>query len=146
MSSANDQRIAQGLLVLRFFLAVFLLQWSGEKLILPSATIRVAKNFYGVTLPEVTPYLLGTGELILSFCLLFGLYRTISYGLPLIFHTVTIIVSWRQLLDPYGLNKIGTHIWIATWPTWGAFAALFIMRDFDTYTIDGWRQSKQPQH
>ena len=142
MVPATDQRIAAALLILRLFLGMFLLQWSVEKLILPSATIRIAQNFYGVSLPQAGSYALGAAELVLSLALLFGLYRTISYGLALLVHTVTVIVSWRQLLDPYGLAKLGNHLWIATWPTWGAFVALFLMRDWDVYSLDGWRQSQ----
>lgn len=142
MSPDIDKRIPAALLILRFFLAVFLLQWSIEKLILPNAAASIARNFYAVTLPAQVSYALGTAELILSLALLFGFYRTISYGLALLVHTVTVVVSWRQLLDPYGLAKIGNHIWIATWPTWGGFAALFLMRARDTWTVDGWRQSR----
>jgi putative oxidoreductase len=142
MFPATDKRASMALLILRFFLGIFLLQWSIEKLILPGVTARIAQNFYGVSLPAAASYFLGIAELILSLALLLGLYRTISYGLSLLIHTVTVIVSWRQLLDPYGFAKIGNHLWIATWPTWGGFAALFLMRDWDTYTIDGWRQAR----
>ncbi len=137
-----DRSIATGLLVLRLFLGIFLLQWSFEKLIVPGATIRIAQGFYGVALPEAGAYALGVAELILSLGLLFGAYRTISYGLSLLVHTVTVIVSWRQLLDPYGFAKVGSHLWISTWPTWGAFEALFLMREWDAYTIDGWWKSQ----
>ena len=137
-----DKRIPAALLILRVFLAVFLLQWSIEKLILPDAAARIARGFYGVTLPVQASYALGVAELIVSLALLLGFYRTISYGLSLLIHTVTVIVSWRQLFDPYGLAKIGNHLWIATWPTWGGFAALFLMRARDTWTIDGWRESR----
>jgi len=51
MSPEFDKRISAALLILRFFLATFLLQWSIEKLILPDAAARIASNFYGVTLP-----------------------------------------------------------------------------------------------
>ena len=137
-----DNRVPAALLILRFFLAVFLLQWSIEKLILPDAAVRIASNFYGVTLPVQGAYALGAAELIVSLALLFGFYRTISYGLSLLIHTVTVIVSWRQLFEPYGLAKAGNHLWIATWPTWGGFAALFLMRAWDAWTVDGWRQSR----
>jgi hypothetical protein len=50
-------------------------------------------------------YALGTTELILSLGLLLGFYRTISYGLSLLVHTVTVVVSWRQLFDPWGLDR-----------------------------------------
>jgi putative oxidoreductase len=140
-----DKRIPAALLILRFFLAIFLLQWSIEKLILPDAAARIASSFYGVMLPASASYALGTAELILSLALLFGFHRTISYGLSLLIHTVTVVVSWRQLFDPWGLAKVGNHLWISTWPTWGGFAALFLMREWDTWTIDGWWQSRGAQ-
>jgi len=140
MHGESDRQVAAGLLILRFFLGIFLLQWSIEKLILPTATESIARGFYNVTLPAGTPMALGIAELVLSLALLFGGFRTVSYGLSLLVHTVTVAVSWRRLMDPYGLAKIGNHLWIATWPTWGGFAALFLMRSRDIYTIDGWRQ------
>lgn len=145
MSPQFDKRIPAALLILRFFLALFLLQWSIEKLILPDAAARIARGFYGVTLPVKASYALGVAELIVSLALLLGFYRPISYGLSLLIHTVTVIVSWRQLFDPFGLAKVGNHLWIATWPTWGGFAALFLMRAWDTWTIDGWRESRGAQ-
>jgi hypothetical protein len=78
--------------------------------------------------------------LILSLALLLGIYRTVTYGLSLLVHTVTVVVSWRQLFDPWGPAKVGSHLWISAWPTWGGFAALFLMREWDTWTVDGWRQ------
>jgi putative oxidoreductase len=68
---------------------------------------RIASSFYGVMLPEAASYVLGVAELILSLALLFGFYRTVSYGLLLLVHTVTVVVSCRQLFDPWGLAKIG---------------------------------------
>src|SRR5215831_5921105 len=106
------------------------------------AAARIAGNFYGVTLPVGGSYALGIAELIVSLALLVGFYRTISYGLSLLIHTVTVVVSWRQLFDPWGLAKVGNHLWISTWPTWGGFAALFLMREWDTWTLDGWRQTR----
>lgn len=137
---SSDPRNALGLLILRFFLGIFLLQWSIEKLILPSSAIRISQGFYNIALPQSIPYALGTAELVLSTALLLGAFRTVSYGLALAVHTMTVVVSWRQLSDPYGLAKIGNHLWIATWPTFGGFAALFLMRRSDRYTVDGWRK------
>src|SRR5215510_13579166 len=58
MSPEFDKRIPAALLILRFFLGTFLLQWSIEKLILPDAAARIANNFYGVTLPAAGSYAL----------------------------------------------------------------------------------------
>src|SRR5438093_10872150 len=139
---SREKRIPAALLILRFFLAIFLLQWSIEKLFLPDAAARIARSFYGVTLPVEASYALCIAELIVSLALLLGFYRTVSYGLSLLIHTVTVVVSWRQLFDPWGLAKVGNHLWISTWPTWGGFAALFLMRDRDIWTVDGWRRSR----
>jgi uncharacterized membrane protein YphA (DoxX/SURF4 family) len=105
MSPELDKRIPAALLILRFFLAIFLLQWSIEKLILPNATAGIARNFYGVTLPAEGSYALGIAELIVSLALLLGLYRTISYGLSLLIHTVTVVVSWRAVIRPMGTGQ-----------------------------------------
>jgi len=132
-----DTRAAAGLLVLRITLAYFLLLWSLEKLITPAATIRIAKGFYGAELPVWGSYLLGVAELALALALLFGAFRTITYALSLAVHTVTILVSYRRMFDPMAL--IANHLWISTWPTWGGFVALFLMRNWDAYSFDGWR-------
>src|SRR6266545_8076759 len=58
MSPEFDKRIPAALLILRFFLGTFLLQWSIEKLILPDAAARIASNFYGVTPPAPASYAL----------------------------------------------------------------------------------------
>lgn len=144
MLPAAERSTALGLLVLRLSLGIFLLQWSIEKLVLPGATIRIAQSFYGMQLSTGVAYLLGIAELVLSLALLAGAYRTLSYGLSLLVHTTTVAVSWRQLLDPFGFAKIGGHLWIATWPVWGGFLALFVMRHSDAYTFDGWRQARRP--
>ncbi len=142
MPQVTDNNAAVALLILRFFLGIFLLQWSIERLILPSSAIRIAQNFYGLPLPTAASYALGIAELALALALLLGAFRTVSYGLSLIVHSVTVVVSWRQLLDPYGFAQVGNHLWISTWPTWGAFAALFLLRSWDTYSIDSWRGSR----
>ena len=143
LASSTNARNATGLLILRFFLGIFLLQWSFEKLLLPSAAVRISQSSYNISLPQSAPYFLGAAELVLSLALLLGAFRTASYGLALAVHTVTVIVSWRQLFDPYGLAKIGNHLWIATWPTFGGFVALFLMRYSDIYSFDGWRMPGQ---
>jgi putative oxidoreductase len=142
MVQATDRNAATALLILRFFLGIFLLQWSVEKLLVPGATVRIAQGFYGVSLPTAASYALGVAELALSLALLLGAFRTISYGLSLIVHTVTVVVSWRQLFDPYGFAQVGNHLWLSTWPTWGAFIALYLLRERDAYSIDGWRESR----
>src|SRR5258706_5195322 len=142
MSPEIDRRVPAALFILRFFLAIFLLQWSIEKLILPDAVADIGRSFYGVTVPAEGSYGLGIAELIVSLALLVGFYRTVSYGLSLLIHTVTVVVSWRQLFDPWGLANVGSHLWVSTWPTWGGFAALFHPQDRDPIPVSGSPQQR----
>ena len=48
MLSATERQVAVGLLILHFFLGIFLLQWSIEKLILPGAKVRIAQKTNGM--------------------------------------------------------------------------------------------------
>src|SRR5262245_21902252 len=74
LSPEFDKRIPAALLILRFFLGTFLLQWSIEKLILPDAAARIASNFYGVTLVAEGSYALGITRLLLSFEVFVGFH------------------------------------------------------------------------
>jgi putative oxidoreductase len=137
-----NKQAAIGLLVLRLTLGYFLLLWSLEKLLVPRASIGIAKAFYGVQLPVWGSHALGIAEMILALALLFGAWRTVTYALALAVHTITVLVSWRRMFDPMAL--IGAnHLWISTWPTWGGFVALFLMRGWDAYSVDGWRRTRR---
>ena len=51
------------------------------------------------------------------------------------------IASWRPLIDPWGL--IGgevKHLFLAGVPVLAAFAALYMLREMDLWTMDGRRQ------
>ena len=107
MSPEVDRRIPCALFILRFFLATFLLQWGVEKLILPDAAARIARGFYGLTLTAPASYALGVAELILSLAVLFGFYRTISYGLSLL---------GRPRRNPQMVADFGQSPWVEQLP------------------------------
>lgn len=135
LALAANRQIGTGLLILRLTLGLFLLQWALEKFIVPTATVRIAQAFYNVALPTGAPILLGGLEALLSLALLVGLWRDLTYAAAVVVHTVTTVVSWRQLLDPWGLSQVGGHLWIATTPVLGGFIALYLMRAWDCYSV-----------
>jgi putative oxidoreductase len=61
--------------------------------------------------------------------MILGLYRTIVYGAALILHAVTVLVTWRQLVDPWGDPT--NHLFTAAVPVLGGFLALFLLRHWD---------------
>ena len=129
----NDDRLTRALgralLALRITLGLFLLQWGVEKFVVPESTAMIWQHFYGLGIPNGLRYLFGAAEIAIAICLILGVFRTPAYGAALALHAVTVLVSWRQLVDPWG-DPIN-HLFIAGVPVLGAFAALFLLRHWD---------------
>ena len=126
---ALAQALFRALLVLRVTLGLFLLQWGIEKFVVPQNTVAIWGYFYGLNVPHALGYLFGAVEIAIAGCLFLGLFRTATYGKALALHTVSVLVSWRQLIDPWG--DPANHLFIASIPVLGALIALFLLRQWD---------------
>jgi putative oxidoreductase len=134
MDNSLAQTLRAALLVLRITLGLFLLQWGVEKFVVPQNTVAIWSYFYGLNIPQTLGYVFGAVEIVIAGCLFLGLYRTAAYGAALALHAVTMLVSWRQLLDPWG--DPANHLFIASVPVLGAFIALFLLRHWDHGLLD----------
>jgi putative oxidoreductase len=119
----------RALLALRITLGLFLLQWGIEKFIVPQNNVFIWGYFYGLNVPQVVGYVFGALEIAIAACLFLGIFRSVAYGAALLLHTVTVVVTWRQLIDPWG-DPIN-HLFIAGVPVLGGFLALFLLRHWD---------------
>jgi uncharacterized membrane protein YphA (DoxX/SURF4 family) len=128
------KRITPALLVLRVTLGIFLVQWGVEKFVAPQNTPAIWNYFYGLNMPQAAAYLFGVVEIALAICLFLGLFRTIAYAAAMFLHAVSVLVSWRQLADPWA--DPANHLFIAGVPVLGAFITLFLLRDFDRGVLD----------
>jgi len=131
---ALTQAMARALVVLRITLGLFLLQWGIEKFVVPQNTVAIWSYFYGVNVPQTLGYLFGAVEIAIAGCLFLGLFRTAAYGAALALHAVSVVVSWRQLLDPWA-DPVN-HLFIAGVPVLGALIALFLLRRWDRGLLD----------
>jgi len=127
--------LARATLILRATLGVFLLQWAVEKFVVPQNTVAIWGYFYGLDVSQSLAYVLGTIELALAACLFLGAWRKWAYGAALALHAVSVIVSWRQLIDPW--SNPANQLFIAGVPVLGALGALFLLRDFDRGVFAG---------
>lgn len=127
--------LIRALLALRITLGLFLLQWGVEKFVMPQVNVFIWDYFYGVALPQAAGYLFGAVEIAIAVCLFLGLFRTVAYGAAAVLHGITVVVTWRQLIDPWG-NEFN-HLFIAGVPVLGAFVALFLLRHWDRGLLDG---------
>ncbi len=116
-------------LALPISLGLFLLHCGVETVVGPEAGAFIWAHFYGIDLSASVGYLFGTLEIAVALCMILGQFRTVIYGAALLLHTVTVLVTSRQLLDPWG-DPIN-HLFTAALPVWGGFLALFLMRRWD---------------
>lgn len=128
------QALPRALLILRITLGLFLLQWGVEKFVVPQYTVGIWSHFYGLNVPAALGYVFGVVEIAIAACLFLGLFRTIAYAAAMALHAVSVAVSWRQLLDPWG-DPVN-HLFIASVPVLGALIALFLLRHWDRGLLD----------
>jgi putative oxidoreductase len=126
---ALSTSLHRALLALRISLGLFLLQWGIEKFVVPQSNVFIWEHFYGVNLSEALGYAFGVVEIAIALCMILGLFRTVVYGAALVLHAVTVLVTWRQLIDPWG-DPIN-HLFTAAVPVLGGFLALFLLRHWD---------------
>ncbi|MGH7531124.1 MAG: DoxX family protein [Gemmatimonadales bacterium] len=126
------------LAVLRVSLGGFLLLWGIEKFVIPDTTVAIWSGFYGIGLAAALVPVVGALESALGIAIAVGLWRRVSYGLGLLLHAISVLSTWRQILDPWGLRSGGSpnHLFLAGVPVLAAFITLYLMRDRDAWTVD----------
>jgi putative oxidoreductase len=129
-----SKALLRALLALRITLGLFLLQWGVEKFVVPQANILVWSYFYGMNVSQTLGYIFGALEIAVALCIILGQFRTITYGAALFLHAVTVAVTWRQLIDPWG-DPIN-HLFTAGIPVLGGFLALFLLRHWDRALLE----------
>jgi len=129
----THNRTATALLILRITLGVFLLQWGIEKFMVPDNTPAIWGHFYGIAIPASAATIFGIFEVALAICLFLGIFQTPAYLAAAILHAVTVAVSWKVLIDPWGTPM--NHLFVASIPGRSGFIALYMMRKLDTKRV-----------
>ena len=72
-----------------------------------------------------------------------GLARRFSYAVVMLLHAGSTLVAWQQYLHP----TIGANLLFFTaWPMLAACVALYLLRDYDSITIDGRQRAANHRH
>ncbi len=142
--TVDARRLALALLIMRISLGVFVLLWALEKLIIPERTVGIYDKFYGIELDVAVAPFLGVAQCVLAAVFLAGLWRRWSYGLVTVFHAYSVITSWHSLIDPWGLlHGEVKHLFLAGVPVLAAFLALYMLREYDLWSVEG-RRAREP--
>ena len=138
-------RGALAVLLLRLGLGWFLLVWGVTKFLAPGHYVKLYAYFHGFDLAASLPYYMGAGQTVVAVAIILGLWRRASYAAGLLIHTITVAVVIGELVTPFVIEKgFPAHrnqtIALAAW---GGFLALYLLRDLDRWSLDGWLTTRR---
>lgn len=140
LTGGMDKRIAWSLLMIRAGIATVFFMWTIDKFINPGHAAAVFKKFYMIpSLSSVAAYVIGGVQMAIILAFLAGFLRTWSYGIVLTLHAISTFSSWGKYIDPWTYPNL---LFFAAIPMLAACVGLWLMRDLDTYTVDGLLEKK----
>ncbi len=134
----QDRQEALGMMVLRLGLAWFLFVWAVNKILAPVQYQKLWSYFHGIDIGSTMPYVMGGAQIVLCLAMAAGLWRTVSYGLALLMHSVTMVVIFPDLIAPFVIENgfpVNRNQSIAV-AAWAAFLALWLLRRRDVWSLD----------
>lgn len=142
-SRSCPEKLPGLLLLFRLSCAIFFFQWAVEKLVDPDRTVRIFEYFYFSDIPSVIVPAMGVLQLLLVIAFAVGYRKTLTYGAFLVMHTMSVLVTWRELLQPF---EPGTHnhVFLTAVPVLAGLWLLFSLREHDTLLTLGSTKPRPP--
>lgn len=129
ISTPITQRVSLVLLLTRISVFIALLVWVADKFVQPEHTAAVFQAFYGIGgIGAGIAYLLGAIQLVIIVGFVLGYQKKITYGLVLLMHLASTLVSFPKYLAPFADANI---LFYASWPMLAACFTLYYLRDLD---------------
>jgi hypothetical protein len=130
MEKKLQTKLATSLLLLRIGIFIVFLFWGLDKLLVPEHAVKVLSGFYGIDLSINAMMALGVAQLVFLGAFLAGMWKKYTYGAILILHAGSTFSSFGKYMDPF--NNL---LFLASWPMLASCVALFLLRDYDTFSI-----------
>lgn len=125
----SQRGLARALLALRLTIFVVMAVWAIDKLLDPRHTILMFRHFYGLQgVGQDVARVLGAFEILLLIAFVAGIWKRWTYGIVLLLHALSTLVSFREYLTPWREDHL---MFFTAWPMLAACYALFSMRDSD---------------
>lgn len=126
----DEKRLKIGLFALRLGIATVFLVWTIDKIANYSHNSKMIGHYYHIEISQPVLLALGIAELIFVAVFLLGLFKTLTYGGILLFHSVTTVASSWRLLPPYEIHQL---LYFGSIPMLAACICLFLCRNSDTF-------------
>lgn len=126
-------RVSLVLLLTRISIFIAMIIWVIDKFARPDHAAAVFQSFYGIGgIGSAVSYLLGAIQLVIMLGFLAGYQKRITYGIVLLMHLASTLVSFPKYLAPFESANI---LFYASWPMLAACFALYYLRDLDTRAV-----------
>ena len=130
LSTPLAHRVSLVLLLTRISIFIAMIIWVADKFVQPDHAAQVFQAFYGIGgIGPAISYTLGAVQLLIMIGFLLGFQKRVTYGLVLLMHTASTLVSFPKYLAPFESANI---LFFASWPMLAACFALYYLRDLDT--------------
>jgi len=130
VSNLNENmKLKWSLFTLRLGVFIVFFMWTLDKFVNPGHAAAVFKKFYLVDgLASNATYIIGSVQLLVVMCFLFGIKKRITYGTILFLHSISTISTWEKYIDPWGPKNL---LFFAAIPMLAAIFTLYNLRDLD---------------
>lgn len=126
------------LLIIRLSAGAFLAIWASLKFYRPEWMVNVFRNTYKLDfITQDYAFAVGALQMLVVILFIIGFQRTILYSFTALMHSAGVIGSLPALLFKF-TNYPQNLLWTSV-PTLGALIALYLLREHDIFTIDGYR-------
>ncbi|CDT90587.1 conserved hypothetical protein [Vibrio coralliirubri] len=130
MEKTLQTKLATSLLLLRIGIFIVFLFWGLDKILVPEHATKVLSGFYGIDISNNAMMALGVAQLGFLGAFVVGMWKKYTYGAVLVLHAGSTFSSFGKYMDPF--NNL---LFFASWPMLAACIAIFLLRDYDTYSV-----------
>ncbi|QDT12655.1 hypothetical protein [Planctomycetes bacterium K23_9] len=131
-------RLPWGLLLLRLGVGLVFFMWTLDKFLNPEHAALVWEKYYMMKgLGNEIVLAIGIVQMILVAAFVSGTFRTFSYGVITLLHTVSTLSAYKQYINPWEKPNL---LFYAAWPMLAACITLWLLREYDQLTVDAKRR------
>ena len=134
-----ESRLSWALLLLRLGVGLVFFMWTLDKFLNPDHAALVWEKYYMMKgLGNQIVLAIGIVQMLLVVAFVTGTWRTVSYALIALLHTVSTLSAYKQYLNPWEKPNL---LFYAAWPMLAACIALWLLRKYDRFSVDARRRS-----
>ncbi|MFK7941779.1 MAG: DoxX family protein [Paracoccaceae bacterium] len=137
---------ALGLLLLRVGCAWFIFVWAVNKFLAPGQYAFILKRFDGIEAEHWLVFGIAAVQVVICLMVFTGLFRTYSYAALALIHSGSIYRQYERFIEPFAISDKGFPVNRNATISLGIFLAmlaLWLLRDRDIWSMDGWLRRRR---